>query len=282
MINAKNVSVELNGTSILENINCYIPLGEVTVLMGKNGAGKSTLLRALSGEIPATSGRVSINNLPINRISAKQLANQRAVLTQSVHLSYTLSVKEVVEIGCYNRYQQLTAKERERLIASILERLQLSSFKNRSFYTLSGGEQKRVLLAKCLIQLEVGKSVAPQQFLLLDEPTAALDIEQQYFFMELVTELTKERGIGVLAVLHDLNLAARFADLVTLLKEGQCGAIGTVEEVFTPMLIREIFAVDCLVQPHPHFNIPLITTYGKYQTTTTRASVTQGSRATVA
>jgi iron complex transport system ATP-binding protein len=170
-------------------------------------------------------------------------------------------------MGCYYRYHDLTATERHRLVATQLENLQLAAFAERRFDTLSGGERQRVLLAKCLVQLAANRTTRTSRYLLLDEPTAALDIAQQYRFLELAVRLARERGIGILAILHDLNLAARFADRLLLLRDGRPVVSGSPAEVLTPEWIAAAFSVDCIVQPHPHLNIPLITTYGSYCTT---------------
>ncbi|MEL7222916.1 MAG: ATP-binding cassette domain-containing protein, partial [Bacteroidota bacterium] len=183
-----------------------------------------------------------------------------------------ITVEEVIEIGSYNHYQEITQKERSSLVVSVMERLELMDFRHRLFPTLSGGEKKRVLLAKCLVQLQLGQKNVTSQYLLLDEPTAALDVAQQYRFMELATALAKERGIGVLAILHDLNLAARFADQIILLNDSEVVAAGAVKEVLTKEMIATVFSVESFIQPHPHFNIPLITTYGNYNRIESSAS----------
>jgi iron complex transport system ATP-binding protein len=164
------------------------------------------------------------------------------------------------------RYHQLTALQRKQAVDSYLDLLDLIPLRDRSFLTLSGGEQKRVLLAKCLLQLDAeNPDLTTNRYLLLDEPTAALDLEQQYRFVDLATRLARERGLGVLAVLHDLNLAARFADHLLFLRDGKTVASGPPTEVLTKTIIQATFNVDCLIQPHPCFNCPLITTlpYGK-------------------
>ncbi|MEM9261870.1 MAG: ATP-binding cassette domain-containing protein, partial [Bacteroidota bacterium] len=197
----------------------------------------------------------------------KELAAKRAVLAQSVHLGFPLPVSEVVEIGCYARYDKLTARQRRDRVNHYLELLELIDLRDRSFPTLSGGEKKRVLLAKCLLQLddETTNNNLSNKYLLLDEPTAALDVEQQYRFVQLATNLARERGLGVFAVLHDLNLAARFADDLLFLRDGRVVAAGAKASVLTKTTIRTTFDVDCLIQDHPHFAGPLITTmpYGK-------------------
>lgn len=263
MMRAKGVGLTINGRDILQNVDCTVAPGRVTVIMGKNGAGKSTLLQIMAGQVAtgAVAGAVWLDERAMGDIPAPELAGRRAVLAQSVQLGFPLPVAEVVELGCYGRYHQLTARQRRDGVAEYLELLDLTGLRDRSFLTLSGGEQKRVLLAKCLLQLDVENStVTNNRYLLLDEPTAALDLEQQYRFVDLATRLAREKGLGVLAVLHDLNLAARFADDLVFLRDGRTVAAGPTTEVLTKTIIQATFNVDCLIQPHPCFNCPLITT----------------------
>lgn len=279
MIQVESVSVQLGKKEILRTVDCHVPGGEVTVLMGKNGAGKSTLLRVIAGLTPFSEGRVYLDDRLLRTFSNPELADYRAVLSQSVQLSYALKVEEVVEIGCYNQYHRLSGKTRKRMVGKAIRRLALEGFLGRFFHTLSGGEQKRVLLAKCLVQLDAGKADHQPQFLLLDEPTAALDVEQQYRFFSLARELVEEEGIGILAVVHDLNLAAMSADQVILMRDGRITAQGDIWNTLTPALIQKTFDVDCLIHPHPHLNIPLITTYGKHSKPAGPSRFAQAKRA---
>ncbi|WP_273445720.1 ATP-binding cassette domain-containing protein [Neolewinella agarilytica] len=275
MMRAEGVGLRLNGKEILHGVNCTVTPGQVTVVMGKNGAGKSTLLQIMAGQVfagkgsaagGAVAGAVWLDERAMQDIAPADLAGRRSVLAQSVQLGFPLPVAEVVELGCYGRYHQLTALQRKQAVDNYLDLLDLNPLRDRSFITLSGGEQKRVLLAKCLLQLDAeNPDLTTNRYLLLDEPTAALDLEQQYRFVDLATRLARERGLGVLAVLHDLNLAARFADHLLFLRDGKTVASGPPAEVLTKTIIQATFNVDCLIQPHPCFNCPLITTlpYGK-------------------
>jgi iron complex transport system ATP-binding protein len=266
MIQGTDLSWRINGRAILDGVDCAVHPGRVTVVMGKNGAGKSTLLNRLAGYDAGgeAAGAVSVDGQRLTDIAPKELGRRRAVLAQSVHLSFPLSVAEVVEIGSYGRYDEMTSKDRQQRVKHYLELLELTNLRQRAFPTLSGGEKKRVLLAKCLLQLD-GKTPGTNQYLLLDEPTAALDVEQQYRFVHLAAALARERGMGVFAVLHDLNLAARFADDLIFLKRGKLVAAGPKASVLTKTIIRNTFDVDCLIQDHPCADCPLITTlpYGK-------------------
>ncbi|NJC26769.1 heme ABC transporter ATP-binding protein [Neolewinella antarctica] len=263
MIRGTNLTVRLGGRVILDGVDCTVRPGRVTVVMGKNGAGKSTLLNRLASRNSegAVAGAVEVDGRCLSVYDPKELGRKRAVLAQSVHLGFPLSVAEVVEIGCYGRYDALTTRQRRERVRHYLDLLELTDLRDRSYPTLSGGEQKRVLLAKCLLQLDHdGTDQKTNHYLLLDEPTAALDVEQQYRFVHLATGLARERGMGVFAVLHDLNLAARFADDLIFLKGGKLVAAGPKASVLTKTIIRTTFDVDCLIQAHPRADCPLITT----------------------
>ncbi|MEM9928278.1 MAG: heme ABC transporter ATP-binding protein [Bacteroidota bacterium] len=269
MIRATELSLRIQGKTILDKVNCTVPPGKVTVAMGKNGAGKSTLLNMLAGYRleGEAAGAVWVDEKAMQDYPPSLLATKRAVLAQAATLGFPLSVMEVVEIGTYNLYRQTTKKQRQARIDYYLDLLELTDLRDRSFPTLSGGEKKRVLLAKCLLQLDTDltKDADTNRYLLLDEPTAALDIEQQYRFVQLATRCARERGMGVFAVLHDLNLAARFADELIFLRAGKVVAAGPSTSVLTKKNIQTTFNVDCLIQDHPYFDCPLITTlpYGK-------------------
>lgn len=263
MMEVRNASVHRNGRAILDGVSCRVRPGRVTVVMGKNGAGKSTLLRVLAGDSDygADAGAVKVGGRALSDYTPAELAARRAVLPQAVHLGFALSVREVVELGCYHRYARLTARERVTLVDHYLDLLNLIPLAHRSFPTLSGGEQKRVLLAKCFLQLDTETaSSGPDRFLLLDEPTAALDLEQQYRFLDLTGRLAREAGVGVLAILHDLNQASSFADELLFLRDGRVTATGRRDAVLTAANIRTTFDVGCVIQPHPHYDGPLITT----------------------
>lgn len=275
MIQARHIGVRVGKHQILRDVSCRIQPGKVTVIMGKNGAGKSTLLNCIAGSLGADAGAVYLDGQSLQDLGPEELSRRRAVLAQSYRLGFPISVAEMVEMGCYGRYHTYTARERKALVREYLALLDLTTFAERAFPTLSGGEQKRVMLAKCLLQLDEARAAEPHhRYLLLDEPTAALDVEQQFRFVDLATRLARQKGLGVLAVLHDLNLAARFADEILFLRDGQTVATGPTKELLNKKTIKATFDVDCLIQDHPHFGGPLITTlpYGESHIRTTPAA----------
>jgi iron complex transport system ATP-binding protein len=197
----------------------------------------------------------------------QQVAQRRAVLSQKVSTSFSIAVEKLVEMGVYVADEFLSKTKIDNLIHHALDTVDMTKFTQRDFTTLSGGEQKRVLLAKCIVQLNCCHWADVNKYLFLDEPTASLDIEQQYNFIELIKKLVKRRNIGVFAVLHDLNLAAQFADEIIILKDGKIKELGSPAAVLTTEKLAATFDIHTIIQPHPVFGCPYVTTLPKkYQT----------------
>ena len=232
MYTATAIEVRAGGKTLLEEASVTVVPGSVTVLVGPNGAGKSTLLKVLAGEIRPRDGNVTINGRMLRELAPRQLAAMRAVLPQSVHVAFPFSVAEVVGIGAAG--PQLELKVRR-----VLARVDMLAFHDHPYDRLSGGEMQRVQLARVLLQLENGE---PPGYLLLDEPTASLDLAHQLMVIRLMRTLAGE-GLGVLAILHDLNLAAMAADRIVALRHGRVVAAGTPAEIMTNATIERIFGV---------------------------------------
>jgi iron complex transport system ATP-binding protein len=232
MYAATAIEVRAGGKILLEEAGVTVVPGSVTVLVGPNGAGKSTLLKVLAGEIRPRDGSVAINGRMLRELAPRQLAAMRAVLPQSVHVAFPFSVAEVVGIGASG--QQLDLKVRR-----VLARVDMLAFRDRPYDRLSGGEMQRVQLARVLLQLENG---VPPGYLLLDEPTASLDLAHQLLVIRLMRTLAGE-GLGVLAILHDLNLAAMAADRIVALRHGRVAAEGTPAEIMTDEAIEHVYGV---------------------------------------
>lgn len=259
MIQLSQVCIKRGGRSILRQLSFQIQPGQVTTVLGKNGAGKTTLLEALNGQLPIHSGELFWDGARLCNPDPVEMAGRRAVLSQHVQLSFPIRVFELVEMGAYARYQQLTARERRTLVDRILEQADLTAFRRRNFQQLSGGEKQRVLLAKCLTQLACSRHVYPHQYLFLDEPTNSLDIEQQYRLLAQVRALALEQRIGVLAILHDLNLAAQCSDEILLLKDGLIRYQGAPHRVLQEKHLKDVFDIHSIVGQHPLLDCPHIT-----------------------
>ncbi|MEV6951234.1 heme ABC transporter ATP-binding protein [Streptomyces sp. NPDC051183] len=244
-----DLHVRLGEREVLAGIDLTARAGEVLALVGPNGAGKSTLLAALAADLPATSGVVRIDGRPVGDWSAPELALRRSVLPQSAELSFPFPVGDVVRMGRAPWAGTPYAEADEEAVAAAMAATEVTAFADRPFSALSGGERARVALARVLAQR------AP--LLLLDEPTAALDLRHQ----ELVLRICRERaaaGDAVVVVLHDLGLAAAYADRAAVLHEGRVAADGLPSEVFDGDLLSLVYRQPVEVFPHPRTGAPLV------------------------
>lgn len=254
-IQLERASLELMGKEILQEIDLTIKAGQLTVVIGPNGAGKSTLLKLISGDYQPVSGAVFLDSINLKDWSVGDLAMRRAVMPQSGDIAFPFTVLEVVRMGsmAYRCNRQL-ANERA-LMA--LSRVDMASFAERSFQELSGGEQQRVQLARTLCQVWSPVNGGTANFLLLDEPISNLDIRHQIGILQLAKQYTLDGG-GCLAVLHDLNIAAMFADRLLVMKAGRLVKDGPPEETLSNELMLEIFGVPLKVSSLPQGSIPYI------------------------
>ncbi|MCS5495809.1 heme ABC transporter ATP-binding protein [Cnuibacter physcomitrellae] len=239
---AKGVSVSIGGARILDDVDLEARPGELLALVGPNGAGKSTLLGVISGDVALGSGTVEIAGRPLGSWTLKHLARERAVLLQQTAVSFPFTVQQVVEMGRAPWAGTAREADDDDAIADAVLRTDLARHLPRTVPSLSGGERARAALARILAQRT--------HILLLDEPTAALDIRHQ----EDVLRLARERadaGDAVIVVLHDLSLAAAFADRVCLLADGRVVADGPPATVFTEDLLSRVYDHPLEVLTHP-------------------------------
>jgi iron complex transport system ATP-binding protein len=219
-------------------------------VLGANGAGKSTLLSVLAGELPAASGRIEIDGVSLHEMTPPILARLRTVLPQSSTLSFDLAVTDVVAMGAYPFPEAKPAA-----VAATVDRALVladaAHLRGRRYLHLSGGEQQRVQFARAVVQCLVMHRPGAIHFLLLDEPTASLDPRHQQGLMSAAARLAVEEGMGVLAVLHDVNLAARWCHRLLLLGDGRAVACGTPGEVLQPAILRDVYQTAATVLPHP-------------------------------
>lgn len=252
MIELDDVSVELGGVSVLEGISLDIPDGQFLALVGPNGAGKTTLLRTCNGLISPTSGTVRIEGYDVAEQSARTVARLAATVPQETTLAFEFDVESVVEMGrTPHRSRFKTASESDRsAVEAALERTDTARFSDRSVGGLSGGERQRVVFARALAQ--------QTPILLLDEPTASLDINHQIRTLRLARELAGD-GKTVVAAIHDLDLAARFCDRMALLAGGDLIAEGPPESVLTSERLETAFEIRTAVSTNPVTGTPTVT-----------------------
>jgi iron complex transport system ATP-binding protein len=235
---------------LLDGVGLDLAGGEVTALVGPNGAGKSTLLKVLAGDLVPTEGRVLLDGVPLAAYRPVELALRRAVLPQQTVLQFAFTAREVVRMGRSPHLSRRRDEARdEAVVGTAMAWTETTPLAPRAYPILSGGEQGRVTLARILAQ------EAP--ILLLDEPTASLDLRHQQQVMAIARRLAAG-GAAVLAVLHDLNLAAGDADRIALLSGGRLVAVGPPRAVLRERLLSEVFACPLAVTTHPLRDCPLV------------------------
>jgi iron complex transport system ATP-binding protein len=239
---ANGLSVRRGERTVIEGVDLEIRAGELLVLVGPNGAGKSSLLAALTGELPPSAGAVTVEGRPMSQWSSLDLARRRSLLPQSNRLAFSFTVAEVVAMGRAPWRGTSREAEDDAVVAEVMAQTEITGYADRHYTALSGGEQGRVALARVMAQ-RTG-------ILLLDEPTAALDLHHQ----ELVLRLARRRArdnCAVIVVLHDLSLAAAYADRIALLDGGFLAGEGTPAEVCTESVLSKVYRHDVEVLPHP-------------------------------
>lgn len=251
VLEAKGVGMRIRSATLLDAVDLSVRGGETVAIVGPNGAGKSTLLRILSGDIAPTSGSVLLQGAPLKSYAAYALAARRAVLSQHVSISFPFTVEEVVRMGAGD----MARVKAQPLVDAMLDEIGLAAFRDRELPTLSGGEQQRAHFARVLLQLAIGESKHGPGVLLLDEPTSSLDLRYQINLVE-TGKRRANAGTAVIAILHDLNLAARFADRIVVLHRGRIAASGSPRQTITSAMLRNVFEVDTNVDliagPLPH------------------------------
>lgn len=260
LIEARELSYAIGGYQLLHAVSLSVAPGELVVLVGPNGAGKSTLLSLLAGDLRPTAGEVWLDGAPLTQLNPQAQALRRAVLRQRIGVALPFTAYEVALMGRYPHLRGgAETAEDHAVTREALARTELLPLAERSVPTLSGGEQARVGLARVLAQ--------QVPLLLLDEPTAALDLRHQHAALRLAREVVAAGG-AAMAVLHDLNLAALYADRIGLLHRGQLVACGTPWEVLRADLLQTVYAVALTVLPHPHVDAPLVLTLIEHSSST--------------
>ena len=241
MLQVENVSVTLETTEILHEIQMNVKENEIIGLIGPNGSGKSTLLRSIYRVLKPDAGLITLNDDDIYTLSPREKAQKMAVVRQENNVGFDFNVRDIVMMGRIP-HKSLFESDKQidyQIINEALSRVGMDTYVDRNFQTLSGGEKQRVLIARALAQ--------EAQFLVLDEPTNHLDIRYQLEIMELVQDLK----ITIITALHDLNLAAAYCDRLYVLNSGKVAASGRPETVLRPEIINEVFGVEVSLTQHP-------------------------------
>ena len=249
-IKAKSIFWEVDNKRIIKDISLEISLGEVVSIIGPNGAGKSSFLNVLSGDIKPTSGSVSFDEINLKDISIQERSFMRSVMSQSQQIVYDFSVKEIIEMGWLDRGIASYSGNFKEAVMKVASECSVHDLLEQKFNTLSGGEQRRVHFARTLIQLWRPSNSRDPRYMFLDEPTANLDILHEQNLMKLVRSKAME-GIGILLILHDLNLAAKYSDKLVIFKNGSLIKSGSPEEVLQSKVLTEVYGLDMEVAKDP-------------------------------
>lgn len=251
-LEARGVTRRTGGATLVADVDLRVARGEVLGLVGPNGAGKSTLLAMLAGDLAPSAGEVLIDGAPVGGHSARALARRRAVLSQQTLVRFAFTAREVVEMGRAPHIGRLgrPGDADRRAVDRQMERVEVDGLAGRTVTTLSGGEAARVSLARVLAQ------EAP--VVLLDEPTAALDLRHQEVVMRTARALADDDGAAVVMVLHDLNLAAAHCDRIGMMGGGRMVVCAPPWEALTPARVGALFAQDVLVTRHPARDRPMV------------------------
>ena len=264
MLTASNVSFRVGQKALIADVSVSFAPGKLHLIIGPNGAGKSTLIKLLARLLRPQHGKIEYDGADVQHASEAALAKQRAVLSQAVEVAFPLTVREVVMMGRYPHFGGRPGPMDERIVDEVMAHFDVTEFSERNYQTLSGGERQRVNFARVLTQLwrdgtatrsdnglppdvpapaSADTKASSCRYLFLDEPLTFLDIRHQIDFMKKVRAFGAARDVVAVGVVHDLNLAAHFADQIVLLNNGRLIAAGTATDVLTADRIRATFGV---------------------------------------
>ena len=248
-IYSEKISLKYNDKSILEDINIEIKKGMIISILGPNGAGKSSLLNILSGDIESNIGNVFYDNTDIKNISIQERAFIRSVMSQNQPIVFDFSVRDIVEMGWLDKGNIRYSNNINNAIIGVLNDCEIAHLEKRKFNTLSGGEQRRVHFARSLIQLWRESGNKDSRYLMLDEPTSNLDLSHQIKLMNMLKKLAND-GVGILLILHDLNLAFNFSDYIAIIKNGKLFAYDKPLNIINKNILEDVFELT--------FNVDII------------------------
>ncbi|WP_010174763.1 ABC transporter ATP-binding protein [Bacillus coahuilensis] len=257
ILQTEGLSLSYGDRLIIEELDLQIPKGEITVFIGGNGCGKSTLLRSLARLLKPKQGGVLLDGKGIAKLPTKEVARNLAILPQAPESPEGLSVLQLVKQGRYpyqNWLKQWTEEDEEKVMRA-LEATSLLDLKDRSIDELSGGQRQRAWIAMTLAQ--------NTDIILLDEPTTYLDMTHQIEILDLLFELNEKENRTIVMVLHDINLASRYAHNLVAIRDKGIVAQGRPEEIVSPELVEKVFDMKCVIAEDPIAGTPLCIPYGK-------------------
>lgn len=256
LIKLSEIGFRYNQQWVLKNISLEVKRGEFLGILGPNGSGKTTLLKIIDGILKPEEGEVQIDGIPESRIKRNHLAKTIAVVAQDIQMTFPFTVLEIVLMGRSPHLGkwQFEGETDFKIARDAMKLTDTQSLSERSMFSLSGGERQRVMIARALAQ--------EPQILLLDESTAFLDIKHQIDFFDLIKSLNERTHLTVVAVTHDINLAARYCDRLILMRNGEIHCLGSPDEVIQEKNIKEVYDTDVSVDQSPMTGRPRITILG--------------------
>ncbi len=256
MLTAENITFRVGNKPLLADVSVSFAPAKLHLIVGPNGAGKSTLIKVLARLLRPQAGKVEYEGIDVGHASEAELAKRRAVLSQAVEVAFPLTVRELVMMGRYPHFAGRPGPADEKIVDEVMAHFDVTDFSNRQYQTLSGGERQRVNFARVLTQLWLDASCC--RYLFLDEPLTFLDIRHQIDFMKKIKAFAAASDVVTVGVVHDLNLAARFADHIVLLNEAHIVASGAPTEVLTTERIHSVFGVNPTFVPSSDSGLHLI------------------------
>jgi iron complex transport system ATP-binding protein len=244
VLTASDITFRVGNKTLISDISASFAPGGLHLIVGPNGAGKSTLVKVLARLLRPQAGKVEYEGADVSQTSESELAKRRAVLSQAIEIAFPLTVREVVMMGRYPHFSGRPGSADEHIVDEVMQHFDVTEFTDRYYQTLSGGERQRVNFARVLAQLWRDGATDLCRYLFLDEPLTFLDIRHQIDFMKRIRSFTQGAEVVTVGVVHDLNLAARFADQILVLNGGRIVASGTPLEVLTTERIRQVFGVE--------------------------------------
>ncbi|MCX2828803.1 cobalamin/Fe(3+)-siderophore ABC transporter ATP-binding protein [Bacillus pseudomycoides] len=256
-LETKSLTLSYGETTIINELNLEIPKGKITIFIGSNGCGKSTLLRSLARLLKPTSGDILLEDNAIQNMQTKQIARQMSILPQGPQAPEGLTVLQLVKQGRYpyQTWLKQWSEKDEEMVQRALAATGMTEFVERDVHALSGGQRQRAWIAMTLAQ--------DTDIILLDEPTTYLDMTHQIEVLDLLFELNETEQRTIVMVLHDLNLACRYADNIVAIQDKQIYAQGKPEEIIDCKLVRDVFRMDCQIITDPLFGTPLCIPQGR-------------------
>ncbi len=255
---AKNISYKYKKNRVLENISFFVQKGEFFIVIGPNGSGKTTIAKIIAGIIKPEKGRVKISGLNIDNYSVKKLAQKIAFVPQDIPIDFPFGVKEIAFMGRYphNGFFGIETEKDMEIVKQAMEFTAVASLADRKLSSLSGGEKQRVFIASAICQ--------QSEIIILDEPTAALDLSHQIHIMDLLCKLKKKENLTIIMISHDLNLAAMYGEKILLLKNGKIAKIGAPSEVMTKPILESIYECELIVNKSELGDFPIIHPVSRY------------------